>query len=405
MIASRLIPALAVLSVAAAQSICSATGTATITNSAQAAAYTGCKKIAGSIAISPSAQGIIELNGPTEIGENLIVSDVGELTTLNSDSIVTIGGSFTLTNLTKLSILTFNKLDEVKDINWITLQALDLIAFASNVTKADTVVIGNTFLSNLKGINLDTVNTLDISNNNRLRLFTSDLTTVNDTLVIGNNGQNLAVSFPELTFAANMTFRNISSIDLPNLTKVGGTLGFYGTFIKEVSAPKLTEVGVFTTGDGGLALVANSKLTEIDMPLLKSVGGAYQIANNTQLSNIEFPALERVGGAVDFSGTFSTPKLAKISDVRGGFNMQSTTEIDCSGFESLHSSKAIQGTFVCKSTVQDAKSNDGTTTTGDGTTTAGGATTSKSAGPAVTYGVNPAVAGVSVVGGLLAMLL
>jgi len=213
----------------------------------------------------------------------------------------------------------------------------------------------------------------------------------------------LEVSFPELTWAANMTFRNVSSVSLPSLAKVNGSLGFYGNYLDSVSAPKLTSVGQFNTGQGSLAFVANSKLTEIDMPLLKSVGGAAQIANNTLLTSIDFPALESVGGAVDYSGTFETPKLPKIKDVRGGFNMQSTATIDCKPFESLRSSTAIQGVFTCKGALDKATSSDGTTTSGDGTTTSPSSATSKA--PASSYGVNQAVAGASVFGGLLAMLL
>lgn len=401
MIAQRLLPAFALLSVAAAQSICSATGTATITNQAQAAAYTGCTRIAGSIAISPDAIGSIIFDGPQEIQGDFVAKDVGELNTLGSPTITSIGGSFTLTNLTKLNALEMERLEEVREINWVTLQALDFLTFTSNVTKATRVIIRNTFLSTLNGINLATVASLDISNNNRLREFTADLRNVTQGLVIGTNGRLLEVTFPDLVWAANMTFRNVSSVSLPNLQTVNGSLGFYGNFFTSVEAPELTSVGQFATGQGSLAFVANSKLTEIKMPLLKTVGGAAQIANNTELGNITFPALESVGGAVDFSGTFGTPTLAKLKNVRGGFNMQSTDEIDCSGFQSLRSSDIIQGKFICISTAEDAKSNDGTTTTGDGTSSA---SPSSSSNPATSYSVHYAVAGVSVVGGLMGML-
>lgn len=83
--------------------------------------------------------------------------------------------------------------------------------------------------------------------------------------------------------------------------------------------------------------------------------------------------------------------------------MQSTNTIDCSGFQSLRSSDAIQGVFTCKGALKDATSNDGTTTTGDGT--ASSASPSSTGNLASSYGVNQAVAGVSVFGGLLAMLL
>lgn len=403
MIAQRLLPALAVFSVAAAQSICSQ-ATATITNQVQAAQYTGCSTIKGDVLISPDASGSILLSGPEEITGSLIAEDAGDLTTFGSDTITTIGKSFTLTNLTRLSLLSFTALTEVTEISWIALQALDTLDFTANVTKAEKVVIGNTFLSTLNGINLATVEVLDISNNNRLREFSAQLGNVTETLVIGTNGRNLEVSFPELLWAANMTFRNVSSVSLPSLKTVNGSLGFYGNFFESVKAPKLTSVGQFSTGQGSLAFVANSKLAEISMPVLKTVGGAHQIANNTVLDKIDFPALESVGGAVDFSGNFETPELPKLKNVRGGFNMQSTLEIDCSGFQSLRNSEVIQGTYTCKTTA-DAKSNDGTTTEGGSSDGSGSPSSTSTPGAAVSYGASHAAVGMSVIGGLLSMLL
>jgi len=169
----------------------------------------------------------------------------------------------------------------------------------------------------------------------------------------------------------------------------------------DIAAPNLTSVGSTATGQGSLAFVANGKLANISMPLLKSVGGADQIANNTDLDSISFPSLSVVGGAIDFSGNFSTPSLPALTNVKGGFNIQSTAQIDCTGFQAeAGSGKVIQGTFICKTTAD-------ATTLGSSSSTASGssASSTSSKGAAVSYGVNEAVAGLSVIGGLLQMLL
>lgn len=77
--------------------------------------------------------------------------------------------------------------------------------------------------------------------------------------------------------------------------------------------------------------------------------------------------------------------------------MQSTAQIDCSPYEKLKGG-VIQGTFTCKTTA-DAKSGVGSGTGSDSASPTG------SGSAAVSYGVNGAVAGLSVVGGLLGMLL
>ncbi|MCC4873074.1 hypothetical protein, partial [Salmonella enterica] len=76
-----------------------------------------------------------------------------------------------------------------------------------------------------------------------------------------------------------------------------------------LNAPNLTSVGNTANGQGGLAFFANPSLANITIPMLETVGGAFQIANNSALDAINFPDLTQVGGAIDFSGNFTTPEL------------------------------------------------------------------------------------------------
>jgi hypothetical protein len=398
MFAKNILPALAVIgaATAATNSACSSS-TATINSQADATALADCTTISGSILISSSASGEIDLNGPEQIKGDLIAENAGALTTLASTSINSIGGAFTLTNLTVLSSLSFSTLTDVGSISWSALPALPQLNFPESIGMATSVLITNTFLSTLDGINLQTVDTLDINNNNRLKTFSTQVGNITTSLTIDSNGKDLEVSFPNLIWAANMTFRNISSLSIPSLAVVNGTFGLYENYMSVISAPNLTSVGSVKNGVGGLAFVANPNIQNITLPQVATVGGAFQIANNSALSTISFPLLSEVGGAIDFSGNFSTPDLPSLEDVKGGFNVQSTNDIDCSSFQSEHSSGAIQGTFTCKTTA-DAKSG-----TGSSSSSSSSSTTSK--GAAVSYGVNDAVLGLSVVGGFLRMML
>ncbi|KAF7858616.1 hypothetical protein EAF04_009216 [Stromatinia cepivora] len=402
MFSKVLLPALAVIgtAVAATNSICSQS-TATINSAADATALADCKTIKGDVVVSPSAAGTIQLDGPEEINGNLIVENNGAITSLSSTSISTITGTFSLNNLTLLSTLQFNDLDTVDKIFWAALPALSALTFPSSVSTASSVIITNTFLNTLDGINLNTVDTLDINNNNRLRTFSTQVGNVTTLLNIDSNGRNLDVSLPNLVWAANITLRNVSSVSIPSLAVVNGSLGFYGNYFPSVSAPNLTSVGNTANGQGGFAFVANPSLANITIPMLQTVGGAFQIANNSALGAIDFPKLTQVGGAIDFSGNFTTPELPELNDVKGGFNMQSTTSIECSGFKSEHDSGNIQGTYTCKTTAN-AQSGTGTSSN-SGSSSSSSATASK--GAAVSYGVNEALMGVSVVGGFLSMLL
>ncbi|EDN94698.1 hypothetical protein SS1G_10572 [Sclerotinia sclerotiorum 1980 UF-70] len=406
MFSKVLLPALAVIGTAAAatNSICSQS-TATINNAADATALADCKTIKGDVLVSTAAAATIQIDGPQEIDGDLIVENNGAITSLSSTTISTITGTFGLSNLTLLSTLQFNALDTVGTINWAALPALSALTFTKSVRTASSVTITNTFLNSLDGINLNTVDTLNINNNNRLRTFSTQVGNVTTLLNIDSNGKNLDVALPNLIWAANITLRNVSSVSIPSLAVVNGSLGFYENYFTSVSAPNLTAVGNTANGQGGFAFVANPNLANITIPMLSTVGGAFQIANNSALGAINFPELTQVGGAIDFSGNFTTPELPKLNDVKGGFNMQSTTSIDCSGFQSEHNSGNIQGTYTCKTTAN-AQSGTGTSSgSSSGSGSSSSASASASKGAAVSYGVNEALMGVSVVGGFLGMLL
>lgn len=397
-----IVSALAVAGFAAAQSasICSQ-ATATINSQADATAFASCSTISGSIVVSSAASGVISIDGPQQITGDLTCENAGGLTSLGSTSIGSIGGTFTLNNLTLLSTLSMSDLTSVKTIAWTALPALSSLTFPATVSSATSVTISNTFLSTLDGINLGTVATLQIDNNNRLKTFSTQVANITSAVNINSNGNSLEVSFPNLIWAANMTLRNVSSISIPSLATINGSLGFYGNYMTDIAAPNLTAVGSTATGQGSLAFVANGKLANISMPLLSTVGGADQIANNTDLTGISFPALTIVGGAIDFSGNFSTPQLPALTNVKGGFNIQSTAQIDCTGFAAeAGSGKVIQGTYICKTTAD-------ATTLGSSTSTSGSssASSTSSKGAAASYGMSEAVAGLSVIGGLLQMLL
>ncbi|RFU27923.1 hypothetical protein B7463_g8424, partial [Scytalidium lignicola] len=403
-----LLLAVGAVSVSAATNTVCAQPTATVASQADADTLQGCRTITGSVLIANTSAGAINLDGPESISGDLICHDAGALTTFTSSSIGSISGTFDLNNLTVLSTLSFTDLTSVGSINWVALPALSQLTFPSTVSKASSLIISNTFLGTLDGINLDTAATVDINNNNRLRTFSTQIVNVTTLLNIDSNGQQLDVEFPNLERVANMTLRRIASLSMPSLNQVSGSLGIVESSITSLFAPNLTSVGVTAIGSGGLAIDTNTALTNVTMPLLSKVGGAVQVANNTGLFKIDFPALSNVGGAIDFSGNFTTPTLPKLSNVAGGFNMQSQSLIDCTGFQKEHDSGVIQGKYTCltSATVHSGVGSGSSSGSSTGTATGSASSATGTKGAAASYGVNSgAVVGLSIAGGLLQMLL
>jgi hypothetical protein len=219
---------------------------------------------------------------------------------LGSGSLQSIGGTFGLNELTILTSLSFPRLTTVDIIDWEALPALQALAFTTGVQKASSLSIQNTQLNSLDGINLQTVDSVLIANNNYLETIDMQLAYINTGLAIEANGRQVNASFPNLEWAFNITLRNVSSISFPSLSSVNGSLGFYSNFFESVSAPNLTSVGQ------SLSFVSNEDMTNASFPVLTTVGGGLQIANNTGIEDISgFPDLQSIGGALDFYGNFT----------------------------------------------------------------------------------------------------
>ncbi|KAK7555679.1 hypothetical protein IWX49DRAFT_570957 [Phyllosticta citricarpa] len=336
------LPVLAAAACASAAS-CSNPGTTTIASTGDATGLSSCTTFSGSIAIATEATGDIRLDGIQEITGTLHVNNATGLTSLSADSLQSIQ-KFELSDLTILSTLNFPELTKVDEINWSGLPALSGLSFSKGVTEANTVNIQNTFLSSLDGINLKEVDNFFIANNNYLKDITVQFKSITQALTLSANGDNLSASFPNLEWAYNMTFRNVSTISTPSLASINGSLGFYGDKIKSYEAANLTDIG------GSLSFVGNGNLANISLDQVEKIGGGFQIADNPNLGNVSFPSLKSVGGALDFSGNLSSVTLADLTTVKGAFNIQSSENLDqtCSHFKSLSgSSNVIQGKFTC----------------------------------------------------------
>ncbi|CEJ62027.1 Putative Protein ecm33 [Penicillium brasilianum] len=380
--AKYILPALAASQVAFAASC----GDTTVSSQSDADGIATCSKLKGDITISKSYSGSLSLAGIETITGSIICNGGENVTDITAASLTSIGDAFDLEGLTRLTELSFAELSSVGSIKWSALPKLQSLSFTTGVTDAGDVVIQNTGLTSLDGISLKTVNQFEIENNRDLqKININNLQNATDLISFSGNYDQLEIELPNLGTGTNMTFRNISSISLPSLEKLTGQLGFWGTEFTTFSAPNLT-----TTGD--LVFNDNSKLSNISMPVLKTVNGGFTIARNDKLSTISLPKLEKVTGAIDFSGKFNTVDLAGLTDVEGGFNLQSTDgTFNCSHFASIRKT-VIKGTYEC-----DASSSNPTTSNGKSGTSSSSSSssTSTSSGAAVVNGASIAVGGVA----------
>lgn len=258
-----------------------------------------------------------------------------------------------------MSTLQFSSLTGVNSIRWIALPALQALNFAQGVSRANDIYISNTGLTDLAGIELTACRMMDINNNQYLKTINvNSLQNVTDSLSFSANGLNLAIEFPNLGSAGNLTFRNVTSISMPSLSEVGGSIGLYSNYFESFAVPNLTTAG------NTIAVIDSSELSNLSFPSLTLIGGGLQLANNSKLESINgFDALETVDGDINFYGSFDTVSFASINDVKGAANIYTSSgnQTICDLFNNAKKGQVIKGKVSC-----DANSNLASTGSGNG---------------------------------------
>lgn len=211
-----------------------------------------------------------------------------------------LSGTLELDTLQRLNAVNFPKLKKVDTIKWNALPNLGEIGFTASVEEADTLDIQNTGLKSLDGINIQEAKTIKVFNNGYINSIKMQLGNVSKTLDFSNNNNAVAVELPNLIWANNLNFRSLGSLSLPSLEKLNGSFGLYNSGMQSFAAPNLTEVGQ------ALAIIGNTELSNISLPLVTKVNDDLRFANNSALLIVDgLPSLKSVGGAFDISGNMT----------------------------------------------------------------------------------------------------
>lgn len=353
-----------------------------------------CDTVKGDVIFENSGDlsGAIDISGPDTIEGDLIIKNASSIQALSSSSIEKIGGKFQLQSMESLNSINFGSLEEVGEIEWITLTALESVKFGTDgVTTVESVRISDTVLSSLDGLNMASVGTFSIDNNAFLTNWETRLTNITKKLSVADNSDELEVSFPRLTDARDIDVRGVKSLSVPLLKELTGSfLLTENDGLESFIAPNLTKTGE------SVSLRNNDKLSNVSFPVLERTGGSLTVQNNQELVDIDgFPELERVDGSVTMRGNFTDIELPSLSDVQGALDIQSTEDIEeaCKAFKDL--GKRIQGKFDCEG--KNEKANEG------GKSDNSGSDDDEDAGAFL--GANaPLVLGVAAIGGLLQLL-
>ncbi|KAL1296832.1 hypothetical protein AAFC00_004455 [Neodothiora populina] len=313
-----------------------------ISNAEQAASFASvCTSFTGAIHINASEN--LALDGLRVIDGSLSIAAAPNTTVISSNSLANVTGSLLLSCVPGLVSLNFTSLRSVGSLYLhglpSSLQDLPLLQTLENVNEIE---VRSTELESLSGLNLQDVRGVNIQNNPSLTAL--DLRAVNVTdLRIANNSQELVVSLPNLDWVNNLSLANCSSVSIPSLTRVNNTLQLLGNSFSGFDNAS----AVRTIGDG-LWINDNIKLANISLPSLRSIGGHVDIADNPQLSVLDrVSALESIGGNMHLDGNFLSISFPSLVNVNGSFVLNTTTELDCTIFDTYYDHGVIMGNYTC----------------------------------------------------------
>ncbi|RCK60729.1 Cell wall protein ECM33 [Candida viswanathii] len=336
----------------------------TATASAEVQRIAACETAVGDVTIQGTAFGTIELTGLEQFYGGLHINNATQATVVNAPTLQLVSGELEFNANTILSRLNLAQLTTVGSLNLNALPALEDVGLTAGLTSAESVIISDTGLSSLSGIDVYQLQVFNVNNNDNIDTIDSGLREVTDTLDISYNAEKVDVSFPQLSVAKNIVLQSINSISAPNLTATNGSLAVSSSSVEKIEFAKLTSIG------NSLTINKNDDLTELDFPELTSIGGALNIADNDELKSFSgFPELKSIGGSVNINGTFDNGTFESLTRIAGGFTLKTDGDLSCSAFNRLNSNGDIRGDrFQC----EDRQTTSSSSSSRSGSSTASG---------------------------------
>lgn len=318
----------------------------TATKSDQVQQVAACETAVGEVTIYGDSFGSIDLTGVQQFYGDLTVLNATQAQSFLAPTLQLISGALTLSQNTILANVNLAQLTTVGTLEYNALPALTSTGLTSGITSAEQVVISDTSLTSLEGINVFELKVFDVNNNKDIESIDSGLQSVTDTLSIAFNSDNVDVVLDQLTSANSVFFQSINSFSANNLTAINGSLAVSSSSVDKVEFKNLKSIGK------SLTINQNDDLEEIDFPKLTEIGGALQISDNDKLRSFSgFDKLKTIGGSVSINGTFDNGTFESLQRIAGGFTLLTDGELSCDSFASLNKAGDIKGDkYVCSGT-------------------------------------------------------
>ncbi|KAG2194421.1 hypothetical protein INT47_003132 [Mucor saturninus] len=327
-------------------------GDMTITSQNDMDQIRNCKTYSGNILIDNTAASDLRMNGVELLEGDLMVTNNNGLQGFGLPKLQGINGQLKFANNKLLSSIDVKQLYAIRSLEVSVHPALNELKFAAGLSQAEKIIIADTTCTRIDGFKMTTSKDIEISNNIYLKsLSFANMSSVGN-ILISANSPALILDLNTVSGLREGSFRNLAGIELTSLQKVSGDISFISNTFQSLDLPAAVDI------IGTLTLTDNINLNNLSMSKLGHLGGALSVVGNNQLSSVNaFPSLQQVDGTLDLSGNFDEVQFPVLADVRGGLNVQTSSNVfACDDMNRLKAGVIKGNSFVCKSAVAKPKS-------------------------------------------------
>lgn len=298
----------------------------------------GCQEIQGDLIFDNFPDTLIRIDALNRLEGSIHVLRSPSLLRFEAQSLEVVTETIQMDRLQSLAMITIPLLVSVKNLD---LEVLPLLTFMDlgSVANVGRLVLSDTALLTLSGLNSTNMTDFDVNNNRFMESIEIGVQEISGVLHISGNGRNIRVDMSQLRAANNITVNNVQALKLDGLEDVLESVSILENTFTSLSFPRLARVG------GLVRLADNNVLTNVEVDSLTDIGGGLLIVNNTILNNINFfPSLSVIGGGLDIEGDVQQTSWPELRLIKGAANMISTSNIfDCSQWLNGEVKNAMRG--------------------------------------------------------------
>lgn len=299
----------------------------------------GCAVLDGHLKIADYEDSEADLGQIQQVRGDFTVKNASSLIKINGDSLQSITGDMYLTGLTSIQTITLPQLSRAGSIEWDVLPLLSTVEVSEFVDGLNKLIVSDTSLTSFQGFGTEELSVLKIHNNRYLEKVSLGVKKVANELSIAGNSDEMDISLKNLSHAQDVTIRDVNSIELDSLEEIASTAGFINNYFSSLKLPKLRSVG------GTLSISENTRLTQIELKNVQDIDGGLVIVKNPRVTKIDFlPKLMVVGGAVELVGQFDEASFPNLKLVKGSSIVKTTSNrFDCNKWTKSDARRVVRG--------------------------------------------------------------